>query len=88
MTAWLHDVLEDTSETPITLTAYGVPKIVVDAVVALTKVEGEAYPNYLSRVAGNPIARRVKIADMLSNLADSPTDHQIRKYASGLLALV
>jgi len=36
----------------------------------------------------NELARKVKIADMLSNLADNPTDKQIKKYAKGLLFLV
>ncbi|TWT85750.1 GTP pyrophosphokinase [Posidoniimonas polymericola] len=87
-TAWLHDVLEDTDETRESLLAAGVPAEVVDAVELLTKSPGVAYEAYLSAILGNPIAREVKIADMLSNLADGPTPKQIRKYAAGLLRLV
>jgi hypothetical protein len=46
------------------------------------------YDDYPERVAASPIAAKVKIADMLSNLADDPTPKQIRKYAKGLLRLV
>ena len=60
----------------------------VDAVAALTKREGVSYDAYLRGVAALPLARVVKVADMLSNLADDPTDRQIVKYARGLLVLV
>ena len=36
----------------------------------------------------NELARVVKIADMIDNLADKPSKKQIIKYATGLLALV
>ena len=86
--AWLHDVLEDTELTRVELLDRGIPKSVVDAVEALTKQEGLSYEENLGRVTSNEIARGVKIADMLSNLADSPTKNQIRKYARGLLLLL
>lgn len=88
MTAWLHDVLEDTKETPDSMRAAGIPEPVIEAVQVLTKTEGEDYSVYLARVKAHPIARKVKIADMLSNLGDSPTDKQIIKYAYGLILLV
>ena len=86
--AWLHDVLEDTAVTEDDLRAEGFPPAVVDAVAALTKREGVSYDAYLRGVAALPLARVVKVADMLSNLADDPTDRQIVKYARGLLVLV
>jgi (p)ppGpp synthase/HD superfamily hydrolase len=86
-TAWLHDVLEDTAETPETLRAAGLPDSVIHAVEVLTKTEGVGYDEYLSGVRQNWIARKVKVADMLHNLSDSPTERQIIKYAKGLLAL-
>lgn len=85
--AWLHDVLEDTSWTASDLRREGLPPEVVDAVVLLTKADGGDYGAYLHRVRANPLACRVKIADMLANLADRPTDRQIAKYAQGLLVL-
>ena len=85
-TAWLHDVLEDTDENTESLREAGVPWAVIEAVQVLTKTD-EDYDWYLSRVKAHPIARKVKVADMLANLADSPTEKQIVKYARGLLFL-
>lgn len=85
---WLHDVLEDTKETAASLRARGVPSKVVACVTKLTKRNGVDYDAYLAEIRADPLARKVKIADMLSNLADMPTDRQIVKYARGLLALV
>lgn len=88
MTAWLHDVLEDTAETPDTMRAAGIPERVIDAVRVLTKADGVSYREYLERVKADEIARKVKVADMLHNLSDSPTERQIVKYARGLLTLL
>jgi (p)ppGpp synthase/HD superfamily hydrolase len=87
-TAWLHDVLEDTKETPDTLRAAGLSEVVVQSVEVLTKKDGVGYDDYLSGVRQNWIARKVKIADMLHNLSDAPTERQIIKYAKGLLSLL
>ena len=87
-TAWLHDVIEDTVTTAEDLAKQGIPPQVVQAVLLLTKTASTSYTGYLDRVASNDLARRVKVADMLSNLADGPTNRQIRKYAAGLLKLV
>lgn len=85
--AWLHDVVEDTSETAETLARQGIPENVVEAVELMTKTKGVSYEDYLAKVAANPLATKVKIADMLANLSDNPTPRQIRKYAKGLLIL-
>lgn len=85
--AWLHDVVEDSHYTAESLLEAGIPADLVEAVVVLTKTPGLSYDTYLERVASSHLATKVKIADMLSNLADSPTDKQIRKYAKGLLRL-
>ena len=88
--AYLHDVLEDTDTTVDDLVNAGVPNDIIQAVSILTKHNHDkiSYDEYLVNVKNNNLARRVKIADMLSNLADSPTDKQIRKYSKGLLFLV
>lgn len=86
--AWLHDVLEDTDRTAMDLLESGIPQEVVDRVALLTKLKGMDYEVYLERVKADPIARRVKIADMLSNLSDNPTERQILKYARGLQVLL
>jgi (p)ppGpp synthase/HD superfamily hydrolase len=86
--AWLHDVLEDTQTTEIFLRSAGFPDRVIKAVVALSKRKGEDYDEYLSRVMLDAIARKVKIADILHNITDSPTQGQLSRYARALNFLV
>jgi (p)ppGpp synthase/HD superfamily hydrolase len=64
----LHDVVEDTEVTFEGLREAGMPEDVVAAVDCVTKRKGEAYDDYLDRIAGNPIARRVKLADLEDNM--------------------
>ena len=66
--AVLHDVIEDTDWTPAMLTERGFPKRLLDALERLTKRKGESYPAFVRRSASNPIARRVKLADLEDNL--------------------
>jgi len=86
--AWLHDTIEDTEETELSLIESGIPKPIVDSVVRLTKREAIGYEDYLHGIASDPVAVKVKIADMLTNLSDAPTEKQIIKYAKGLLILL
>jgi len=86
--AWLHDVIEDTHFDAEVLYAHGIPQPVITAVEILTKRDGVKYEDYLDGVKICEIARKVKIADMLCNLADSPTEKQTLKYAKGLSFLL
>lgn len=86
--ARLHDVVEDTALTADELRKRGIPDEVVSRVQMLTKPEGADYEAYLAMIRRDPIARKVKIADMLTNLSDTPSEKQILKYAKGLLILV
>ncbi|MEM9159668.1 MAG: hypothetical protein AAGB46_11510 [Verrucomicrobiota bacterium] len=86
--AWLHDTIEDTEETAESLAEKGIDSRVIDAVSLMTHSKSVPYETYLESIKGNPLATKVKIADMLSNLSDNPTEKQIRKYAKGLLFLV
>lgn len=84
--AYLHDILEDTSCTVAELSEF-FPDEVVEAVVALTKIPGEDYYEYIARVKGNPIALHVKIHDSLCNLTESVKTQQwgrVRKYSKQL----
>ena len=85
--AWLHDVIEDTHHTAQSLIEAGIPSNLVSAVTILTKTGEATYDDYLEQVASSPVATKVKVADMLSNLSDNPTQKQMRKYAKGLLRL-
>ncbi len=63
----LHDLIEDTKWTEEDLRKE-FPDDVVDAVVALTKVDGENYEQYIQRVMANELAIRVKISDLKDNM--------------------
>lgn len=65
--AVLHDVLERTDKTAADLRAIGMPAKVVRAVQRLTRDEGTAYADYVVRLQRDPLARAVKIADLMDN---------------------
>ena len=65
--AVLHDLVEDTDTTLSDLDAR-FPQSVVNAVEALTRRGEESYKEFIDRVARNPNARLVKIADIRDNL--------------------
>lgn len=65
--AVLHDVVEDTAVTLADLRNEGFSEAVVGAIDSLTKREGETYQAFIERAARDPIARRVKLADLAEN---------------------
>lgn len=86
--AWLHDACEDSPLTATNLTEAGLPKYVVDAVVALSRLPGEGYNMYLARVLRNPLASAVKCADIAHNLSENPNPTTRDQYLSALPKLV
>jgi (p)ppGpp synthase/HD superfamily hydrolase len=68
MAGILHDVVEDTPWTLEQLRVEGFSSSVVEAVDCLTHREGEEYFAYVARAGANPIARRVKLADLEDNM--------------------
>ncbi|MDH5179062.1 MAG: GTP pyrophosphokinase [Gammaproteobacteria bacterium] len=66
--ALLHDVIEDSGFTAQDLLQEGIPGEVVDAVVCLTKRDGESYEDFVDRVSKNSLARRIKLADIEDNI--------------------
>lgn len=75
----LHDTVEDSDLTLETLTHLGFPSHIVNAIDAITKHQGENYENYLKRVTANPLALRVKIADMRDNMDINRISHPTEK---------
>jgi (p)ppGpp synthase/HD superfamily hydrolase len=71
MTAVLHDVLEDTDVSVERLRAADLPDDVIVAVQALTHRAAHTYEQYIELVAGNRLARQVKLADLADNLANN-----------------
>jgi (p)ppGpp synthase/HD superfamily hydrolase len=93
--AALHDVLEDCPDwTPERLIGEGIPADLVSSVLVLTKRSGESYSDFVERVKADPIARRVKIADLTHNMdlsrlpavSDADRD-RLEKYRRALSAL-
>lgn len=68
ITAWLHDLCEDTEVTPEFLQKEGFTPRIVQAVQVLTKSPGMEYFAYIRQVRKNAIARAVKIADLENNM--------------------
>ena len=71
MAAVLHDVVEDgPGWTLHRLTVEGIPADVVEIVDFLTKrpEEKNDYDAFIRRVDGNPVARRIKLADLEDNM--------------------
>lgn len=62
-----HDLIEDTDVTAEVLREMGFSERVVLGIVALTKVKGEPYENYKSRVKRYRDTRTVKKADLRHN---------------------
>lgn len=89
MAAWLHDSIEDTAVTEDFLRKDHYPEDVIQAIVAITKDPSgsESNEDYLKRVKANPIARIVKQADLMANLAASGKPHLKDKYRKSLAFL-
>jgi (p)ppGpp synthase/HD superfamily hydrolase len=69
LAAILHDTVEDSTHTLDDVRALGVPADVVRAVELLTHdKENEPYLEYVRRLRADPVARRVKMADLRHNM--------------------
>jgi (p)ppGpp synthase/HD superfamily hydrolase len=66
--AVLHDVVEDSDTTLKDLREMGYSKKIVEAIDHLTRREDESYDEFVERAAANPLACRVKLADLEDNM--------------------
>lgn len=89
--ALLHDVVEDTEWTLDLLRAAGFSETIVQAVDHVTRRADETYEAFVARASENPIASRVKEADLIDNMdlgrIAEPTDRdrsRIEKYERAL----
>lgn len=64
----LHDVVEDSDYTLDQLRDEGFSQEILAAVKCLTKTGDIAYDAYIDRVKANPLARKVKMADLRDNM--------------------
>lgn len=90
-TALLHDVLEDTDLTVSDLRQAGVSEPVLKAVQLLTRDSHTPYLSYIAAVRENPLARRVKIGDLLHNSdlsrLETITPRDLRRHRKYAIAL-
>jgi hypothetical protein len=92
--AVLHDVIEDTPWTVDDLRAERFSEEILAALDTVTKRDSEAYEAFVKRAAGNPIGRRVKLADLYDNSdmsrIPSPTEKdyaRLKKYKKAIALL-
>lgn len=65
--ALLHDVIEDTDRTLDLLAAEGFPFDVLKALDLMTHDSGTPYLEYVERLSADPLAKKVKLADLRHN---------------------
>ncbi|MGE5363276.1 MAG: HD domain-containing protein [Bacteroidota bacterium] len=83
ITAVLHDVVEDSEITPADLLNEGFSSEIVRAVDLLTKRGNETRVEAGKRAAGDPVALKVKLADLADNMQMSrianPTSADVQR---------
>lgn len=96
MAALLHDSLEDAPGSTVdsveemeefirgSIRSPAAGQTVVDAVKALTHEKWAPYAEYVTGLLDNPLALRVKLADMVHNLSSTPTPRQKAKYTKSI----
>lgn len=72
--ALLHDVVEDTHYTFNDLEKMGFSQPVLDALKLLTHDDSVPYMEYVKKLKSNPVARKVKLADLAHNSDNSRLD--------------
>ena len=83
--ALLHDVIEDSGMTLHDLRTMGFPEEVVEAVSLLTHDKNVPYMDYIKEIKKNPIAVKVKLADLKHNSdparVDAADERMLRRWA-------
>ena len=89
--ALLHDVVEDTDITFKNLIEMGFSIEVVEVLKLLTHDKSVLYMDYVAKIATNPIAKKVKIADLKHNsdvsrlnVVDQKAQERLKKYQQAL----
>jgi (p)ppGpp synthase/HD superfamily hydrolase len=92
--AVLHDVVEDSDVTFEDLKDQGFSQAILDALACVTKVKGECYDDFIRRIKKNPLASRVKVADLQDNMDLGRIPHpqqkdfeRVEKYKKALKVL-
>ena len=76
--ALLHDVIEDHGDrySLDDLRAEGFSDAVLEALTLLTHKKGVSYEDYIRQIKNNPLATKVKLADLAHNSDVSRLDHE------------
>lgn len=86
--AVLHDVLEDCTDWALLIWDWGLWFLMQD-LVKLTKKDWEEYSIYIDRVwESGRLIREIKVADIMDNMTDYPSERQIDKYTLALERLL
>ena len=86
--AYLHDTVED-NRCSIEDVQTNFGEDVTNYIYKLTHHREDSYEYYIRKFndMNNKLVKRVKIADIVANLTDSPTEKQIDKYYKALVIL-
>lgn len=82
--ALLHDVVEDTSITFEDLINEGFSEKIISALRLLTHLDSTPYMEYIQKIKENPLAKKVKLADLRHNSDLSRLDLSVDKIPSKL----
>lgn len=92
--ALLHDVVEDTDITLDDLRRNGFPEEVIEALSLMTHNDDVPYLDYVRAMKDNPIARKVKLADLAHNSdltrldeVDDKAIERVNKYKQAIFIL-
>ena len=92
--ALLHDVVEDTDITLDELKSNGFPDEVIEALSLMTHSDDVPYLDYIRALKDNPLARKVKMADLAHNsdlsrldVVDEKAVERVNKYKQAILIL-
>lgn len=85
--AVLHDTIEDSNLTVDYLRKEGFSERIIEALLLLTKKEGEDYFSYLAKLSKNDLALKVKLLDIENNLRKGCPSELKERYEKGLVFL-
>ena len=94
ITALLHDVIEDSDISLEDLKAEGFPEPILEAHSLLTHEKQVPYLEYVQRLKGNELARKIKLADLTHNsdvsrlsVQDDSSRQRFEKYQRAIALL-
>lgn len=92
--ALLHDVVEDSDYTFADLETMGFPHRVIEVLGLLTHEDSVPYMDYVRKIATDPVAKQVKLADLRHNsdltrldTVDEKALARVEKYARAMKIL-